>query len=88
MLAELSLPVRWVPESPTELIGRVLLTLAIIFAFYVVYQQKFAPLSGIKGPFGASLSRLWLVYHALRADLFKYTPLLHRKYGEHRKLLP
>jgi hypothetical protein len=81
MLGQLSQSIRWDSQSPVEFVGRILLALTLILVGYVVYAQKFAALSGIKGPFTASLSRLWLVYHALRADLHRCTPLLHQKYG-------
>jgi hypothetical protein len=33
------------------------------FLAYVVYILFVSPLTGVPGPFGASLSRLWLIQH-------------------------
>jgi hypothetical protein len=34
------------------------------FLAYVVYVLFVSPLTGVPGPFGASLSRLWLIQHS------------------------
>lgn len=52
-----------------------------LFAIYVVYQRVFSPLARIPGPFGASLSRLWIAKHSWQGDMHRQMLFLHSKYG-------
>ena len=79
MLPEVVLSSHW---TLTEILMGLALGFVSLTASYVIYQRWFAPLADSKGPFWASLSRALLVYHALQADLHRYTPTLHEKYGE------
>ena len=54
----------------------------LLFAIYVAYQRFFSPLAGIPGPFGASLSRLWIVKHSWQGNMHRQMIDLHSKYGK------
>ncbi|OAL17876.1 hypothetical protein AYO22_11220 [Fonsecaea multimorphosa] len=88
MLVQLGQALRWDALSPLEIAARILLVLTSVCLVYVFYMLKCSTLSHIKGPFPASISRLWLVYHALRADMHTYQPFLHRKYGKFVRIAP
>ena len=48
---------------------------------YVGYYKIWSSLAGIPGPFFASLSRAWLVFHSLSGDMHRETVRLHEKHG-------
>ena len=54
----------------------------LLFATYVAYQRFFSPLAGIPGPFGASLSRLWIVKHSWQGNMHRQMIDLHSKHGK------
>jgi hypothetical protein len=45
------------------------LLVALHVALHVAYQQFLSPMAKIPGPFGASLSRLWMAKHAWQGDM-------------------
>lgn len=45
------------------------LLFVLLVALHVAYQQLLSPMAKIPGPFGASLSRLWMVKHAWQGDM-------------------
>jgi hypothetical protein len=47
----------------------------------IVYYRYFHALSPFPGPFWASISRLWLVYHTARGDEAEVCFELHKKHG-------
>ena len=49
--------------------------------FYVGYYKVWSSLASIPGPFYASLSRAWSVFHSLNGDLHRETVRLHEKHG-------
>jgi hypothetical protein len=68
-------------QSPWILLSGVALTLIGSLTFYVVYQRYFSPLSGIPGPFLASITPLWRLYRVLQGDWHMDIVKLHEKYG-------
>jgi hypothetical protein len=68
---------------PTTAVFVVLLPslLAISIATTVVYRRYFHPLSGIPGPFFASFTSLWLVFHDRTLKRHVLDMALHKKYG-------
>ncbi|KAK4233361.1 hypothetical protein C8A03DRAFT_19556 [Achaetomium macrosporum] len=73
--------------SATPLVFSLLLIL-ITSTCYVAYQRLFSPFSGIPGPFWASLSRLWLTWHARKGDLHVVMVRLHEKHGKLVRIAP
>ena len=54
----------------------------LLFTIYAGYQRFFSELADIPGPFGASLSRIWMVQHAWQGDMHRQMINLHSKYGK------
>lgn len=73
---------QWWPPMP------LLSTPLTLVALYVVYQRLLSPFSRIPGPFWASLSRLWLAWHAYKGDVHAVTVRLHEKYGKVVRIAP
>lgn len=59
-----------------------LLLLALYFVTWVIYTRYFHPLSGIPGPFWASVSRIWLANQAASGRLDKVIRNLHGELGK------
>jgi len=59
----------------------VIASLILVPLAYVVYQRFFSPLSGIPGPFEASLSRLWMTKHSWDGDMSRTMIDLHQQLG-------
>ncbi|AEO69867.1 uncharacterized protein THITE_2120621 [Thermothielavioides terrestris NRRL 8126] len=62
--------------------------LLVILTSYVAYQRLLSPFAGIPGPFWASLSRLWLTWHARKGDLHTVMMRLHEKHGKLVRIAP
>ena len=71
-----------VPLAGQASVQLLFLVLVLVLAIYVAYQQYFSALARIPGPFGASLSRLWLVKHSWDGDMHRQMINLHSKYGK------
>lgn len=54
----------------------------LFLAIIVLYRRFLSPLAVIKGPFLASVSKLWFARHVIRGDLHQLLPQLHKKYGQ------
>ncbi|KAF2674259.1 cytochrome P450 [Microthyrium microscopicum] len=59
-----------------------------IVIFYVSYQRLFHPLAKFKGPFLASLTGYWRVYHELKGDLPQTIYHYHQRYGQFVRVAP
>lgn len=46
-----------------------------------IYRRHIHPLSHIPGPYLASITRLWLLFHALRGEQHRVHLAVHKKYG-------
>jgi hypothetical protein len=53
-----------------------------IFIYQVVNYRFFHPLAKFPGPFWASVTRLWLTYHNVKADEVGVIHALHKKLGK------
>lgn len=56
--------------------------------YQVVYYRFFHPLRHFPGPFWASVTRLWIAYHNVKADECELELALHRKYGPVLRITP
>jgi benzoate 4-monooxygenase len=54
----------------------------LLAACYIVYHRFFHPLAGYPGPFWASITNLWKVYHLWTLHLPETLAALHDHYGE------
>lgn len=71
---------------PTTTTTATLVLLVIIT--YIIYQRFLSPLSGIPGPFLASLTTLWLAHAYRRGDWHHYSIQLHKTYGPVVRVAP
>jgi hypothetical protein len=62
------------------------LTLSIFYQ--IIYYRFFHPLRHFPGPFWASVTRLWIAYHNIKADECELELELHRKYGPVLRITP
>jgi hypothetical protein len=69
-------------------IGSYICLLLVIVISYISYHRYFHPLAGIPGPFLASTTRLWLVYHARQFKRHTLEQSLHQKYGSVVRISP
>jgi cytochrome P450 len=65
-----------------------LISLLVALVSYVCYERYLHPLSKFPGPFFASISRLYLVYHSLKLQRNKLEIALHQKYGPIVRISP
>lgn len=63
-------------------------TLGIYWVAWIIYARTFHPLSSVPGPFFASISRLWVMYHHMRGGFVEYQRSLHKRYGPLVRLGP
>lgn len=54
----------------------------VIVLVYVVSFRFLSPLARLPGPFNASLSRIWLLWHSWKGDMHRTMIDLHRKHGK------
>lgn len=59
----------------------ILFVFGVAFIYYIVHQRFFHPLSGFPGPYVASITNWWKVYHVYQLDLHEVVLSLHQKYG-------
>jgi len=57
------------------------LALVIYVLLWIGYARLLHPLKRIDGPWFASVTRLWMVYHVLRGDMDVVQRALHQQYG-------
>ncbi|EGO02344.1 hypothetical protein SERLA73DRAFT_178240 [Serpula lacrymans var. lacrymans S7.3] len=70
-------------------IGVTVLSLAILwFAFRVIYNLAFSPLSSIPGPWYAAISNFWITTHVLRLQQCKTVQRLFEDYGPVVRIAP
>ena len=50
---------------------------------WIVYCRYFHPLRSIPGPFLASISRTWIVFKTMTADMEHTQRALHREHGNY-----
>ena len=58
-----------------------LIALPVYAILWVLYTRTLHPLSHIPGPFWASVSQIWNVYHVFQGDMDTVQRALHRQYG-------
>ncbi|KEF51618.1 uncharacterized protein A1O9_12253 [Exophiala aquamarina CBS 119918] len=63
-------------------------TISIFILIYITYQRYFSCLSSIPGPFGASISKWWLIKHTRRGDFHRQVVRLHDTYGPLVRIAP
>lgn len=61
---------------------------AIRVIYQILYYRLFHPLRHFPGPFWASVTRLWIAYHNVKADECELELALHRKYGPVLRITP
>ncbi|KAF2458809.1 flavonoid 3',5'-hydroxylase [Lineolata rhizophorae] len=54
----------------------------------IIYYRFFHPLAKFPGPFWASVTRLWIAYHNVKADEYLLEHELHKKYGPVLRITP
>ncbi|EWZ28072.1 hypothetical protein FOZG_18206 [Fusarium oxysporum Fo47] len=68
--------------------GVLAITTIFFIVLYVIYQRLFSPFSNIPGPWAASVSRLWLTWHAYKGDLHLVMMALHKNHGSVVRIAP
>lgn len=59
-----------------------LVAFAVFVVFYLTYYRVLHSLSHFPGPFTASFTNFWKVYHVYRGDFEQVLLGAHRKYGK------
>ncbi|KAF2787652.1 cytochrome P450 family protein [Melanomma pulvis-pyrius CBS 109.77] len=72
----------------SQLLTRGILCLCILPIIYVAYQRISSPLKVVPGPYLASVTPLWRVYHVIRGDWHDQIVQLHQKYGQYVRIAP
>lgn len=72
----------WAMLSLSRLLTYGILCLCILPIIYVAYQRILSPLKLVPGPYLASVTPLWRVYHVIRGDWHDQIVQLHQKYGD------
>ncbi|KAF2727605.1 cytochrome P450 [Polyplosphaeria fusca] len=54
----------------------------------IIFNRFFHPLRHFPGPYWASVTRLWIAYHNIKADECELELALHRKYGPVLRITP
>ena len=82
--SDMALPsIQWgSSSSPHSSLLFAVLVPFVVFTAYTVYQLFLSPLSQVKGPFFAALSRLWLLKHSRDGDMHRTMISLHSRYGK------
>lgn len=62
--------------------------ITITCSYQIIYYRYFHPLRHFPGPFWASVTRLWIAYHNIKADECEVELALHRKYGPVLRVTP
>lgn len=67
------------------MISKIMITVIVLAILRLLYQvihyRFFHPLSNFRGPFWASVTRLWIAYHHLMEDECTVFWNLHKLYG-------
>lgn len=66
----------------------VAIQLLVLITSVALYRRYFAPLSGVPGPFWASVTRLWQVKHIFQGDQNLLAIALHKKHGHFVRIAP
>ena len=72
------------PQQGLRTLGRVyfLASLVLCFSFLAYLRLLGGPLGRIPGPFGARLSRVWMVKHSWQGDMHRTMIALHQRHGK------
>lgn len=62
--------------------------LLVLITSIALYRRYFAPLSGVPGPFWASITRLWHVKHIFQGKQNLLAISLHEKHGHFVRIAP
>lgn len=63
--------------------------IAIVYTLlWIGYSLTLHPLAKVPGPFWASVTRLWYVYHVYKGDMDKVQRALHEEYGPVIRIAP
>lgn len=71
-----------------QLLPVIVFAAIVNIALYILYQRYYHPLSGIPGPFWASITRLWLVQKSRMLQRHRIEMDLHKKYGKIVRISP
>ncbi|KAL3431394.1 cytochrome P450 [Aspergillus tetrazonus] len=75
------------PERPL-LVQGALFGIITYWVVWIIYTRTFHPLAKFPGPFWASVTRLWTVFHVLPGDAEKRQRKLHAEYGAVVRIAP
>jgi hypothetical protein len=65
-----------------------LVVAALLLLNVAAYRFFFSPISDVPGPFGASVTRLWHVFHIFKGDNNLQAIALHEKHGHFVRIAP
>ena len=74
--------------TPLNILIALLSYVVLRIAYQVIYYRLFHPLRHFPGPFWASVTRLWIAYHNIKADECELELELHRKHGPVLRITP
>lgn len=74
--------------TPLNILVAAISALILSFLYQIVYYRFFHPLRHFPGPFWASVTRLWIAYHNIKADECELELALHRQYGPVLRITP
>lgn len=72
--------------TPIQIAATVIALITASILHSIIKTRYFHPLSQFPGPFWASITRWWIVYHLLKGDEYSILYELHKKYGKLLKL--
>jgi hypothetical protein len=74
--------------TPVNILVAVTTCITLSIFHQIVYYRFFHPLRNFPGPFWASVTRLWIAYHNIKADECELELALHKKYGPVLRITP
>jgi cytochrome P450 len=74
--------------TPLNIVLALLAYVAFRAVYQIVYYRFFHSLRHFPGPFWASVTRLWIAYHNIKADECELELALHKKYGPVLRITP
>jgi hypothetical protein len=74
--------------TPFNIVLAFIAYITIRVLYQIIYYRFFHPLRHFPGPFWASVTRLWIAYHNIKADECELELALHQKYGQVLRITP
>ncbi|KAI5791044.1 putative cytochrome P450 monooxygenase [Pyronema domesticum] len=74
--------------TPIQIAATVIALITASILHSIIKTRYFHPLSQFPGPFWASITRWWIVYHLLKGDEYSILYELHKKYGPVFRVTP